>query len=180
MKKLTPLMLLLVLFACDESELFIEPGEEMSVAVVEVPKPTSLDQVFMVVEEQPSYPGGNEAWFKHLSRNLNYPVEAKKNGVEGAVYLSFVVDKTGELRDIQVIKGVGHGCNEEALRVLMASENWNPGKQRGVEVSSRMQLRIVFKLPDGADGPAAISHETTEVIVETIDNLSKDPDKGSR
>lgn len=166
-------MLLLVFFACDKSELFIEPGEEMSVAVVEVPKPTSLDQVFMVVEEQPSYPGGNEAWSKHLSRTLNYPVEAKQNGIEGAVYLSYVVDKTGKLRDMQVLKGIGHGCDEEALRVLMESENWNPGKQRGQVVSSRMQLRIVFKLPDGTDGPSTISHETTEVIVEMKDNLSK-------
>lgn len=163
MKKLTPLVLLLALFACDQSELYIEPGEDQSVAVVEVPDASSLDQVFMIVEKQPSYPGGQEAWMKHLKSTMKYPEDAKQNGIEGAVFISFVVDKTGDLRDMQVIKGIGHGCDEEALRVLMESEKWNPGEQRGELVNARMQFRIVFKLPEGAGGPQVIEVADTEV-----------------
>ena len=172
MKKLTPLLMLLALIAysCDKSELFIEPGEEISEAILEVPTVTDLDQVFMVVEEQPSYPGGMEAWSKHLNSTLKYPEQAKANGIEGAVFLSFVVDKSGELRDMQVVRSIGYGCDEEALRVLMESENWKPGKQRGREVNSRMQVRIVFRLAEGTEGPSTISHETkTPIIIEIPD-----------
>ena len=173
MKKLPLLLLLcLAIYACDRSELFIEPDQEISEAIVEVSEVSSLDEVFMIVEEQPSYPGGMTEWYKHLSKTLKYPEKAKAEGVEGAVFLSFVVDKTGELRDMQLLRGIGHGCDEEALRVLLESDKWNPGKQRGRAVNSRMQLRIVFKLPEGSSGPATLSHETTEVIIETLDNQS--------
>jgi len=173
MKKLTPLILLLVIFACDKSELFIEPGEEMSAAIEEVESVTSLDQVFTIVEQQPSYPGGQSAWIKHLSTTLNYPKEAKQNGKEGTVILGFVVDKSGELRDMEVVKGIGGGCDEEALRVLMESENWIPGKQRGREVSAKMQLRVVFRLSERDKDLSIISHETTPVILEIPDNSTE-------
>ena len=167
MKKLTPLVLLLALFACDQSELYIEPGEDQSVAIIEVPDATSLDQVFNVVEVQPSYPGGQEAWMKYLKTTLKYPQQAKQKGIQGAVFISFVVDKSGELRDMQVIKGVGHGCDEEALRVLMESKKWNPGVQSGQAVSARMQFRIVFKLPEGAEGPASLNVGETETVKQS-------------
>lgn len=150
MKKLAPLMLTMLLCACDKSDLFIEPNEEISEAIQVFEEPvTSIDQVFMIVEKPPSYPGGMQAWQNHLGSTLRYPKEAKMNGIEGAVYLSFIVDKTGELRDMEVVKRVGHGCDEEALRVLMESENWNPGLEKGKAVNTKMQIRIVFRLSEG-------------------------------
>ncbi|WP_420385932.1 energy transducer TonB [Roseivirga sp.] len=170
-KSTTLLLLLLVIAACDKSELYIEPGQEMSVAIQETPDATSIDQVFVVTEEQPEYPGGQQGWFRHLGSNLKYPEQAKAKGTEGAVFLSFVVDKTGELRDLQVVRGIGDGCDEEALRVLMESENWIPAKQRGKEVSARMQVRILFKLSEANAGPSTINHETKPVeIIEVPDN----------
>ncbi|GHE70227.1 MULTISPECIES: energy transducer TonB [Roseivirga] len=166
MKKLLLLALAAFVFSCSDSELFIEPQEDISVAYLEVEKPVSIDQVFTVVDEQPIYPGGIDAWHNHLLTNLTYPEKAKEKGVEGNVYLSFVVDKTGELRDFKVMRGIGAGCDEEALRVLMESEKWVPGKQQGEPVSARMQLRIAFKLSEGDKGPSSISVEEEEEIVE--------------
>lgn len=164
MKKLTALLLLAsVTVACDKSELFIQPDEEISEAIIEVADADGLDEVFMIVQEQPTYPGGMDAWRKHLLTTLKYPEKAKLQGIEGAVFVSFVVDKTGSLRDMQVIRGIGAGCDEEALRVLLESEKWNPGKQRGREVNARMQMRIVFDLdgtPKAPTSPQKISVST--------------------
>lgn len=164
MKKLIIFLVLgATVVACDQSELFIQPDEDVSVAVLETSEASSIDEVFMVVEEQPSYPGGHSAWVKHLSTTLKYPEQAKNQGIEGAVFVSFVVDKTGELKDGQVIRGIGGGCDEEALRVVMESDKWNPGKQRGREVNSRMQMRVVFKLAEGVSSPQSINREIIEI-----------------
>ena len=164
MKQLTTFLLLATaILACDKSDLFIEPNEDMSVALTETSEASSIDQVFMVVEEPPTYPGGNEAWYKHLKTTLKYPEQAKRQGIEGAVFLSFVVDKSGELRDMQVVRGIGAGCDEEALRVLLESEKWNPGKQRGIEVNARLQIRIVFSL----DGTPQMPTSPQKIKVDT-------------
>ncbi len=101
---------------------------------------------FIVVEEQASFPGGNEAWRKYLKKNFKYPKMAKRSGIEGRVFLSFYVDKEGNLSNIEVVRGIGGGCDEEAIRVLKNSPKWNPGRQRGVAVKSPMSLFITFKL----------------------------------
>lgn len=132
-----------------EIDLDVEITEETEVEEIifeEEPEEEEADQVFMIVEEQASFPGGQAAWIKFLNKNLDYPRQAKRMGIEGAVFLSFIVDQAGAISDIQVIRGIGGGCDEEAVRVLKESPKWNPGKQRGRAVKSRMQFRIVFKL----------------------------------
>ncbi len=104
------------------------------------------DRVVIFVEEEASFPGGKEAWVKFLRKNLKYPKKAKKMGISGTVMLSFIVDRQGILSDIEVIREVGGGCDEEAIRVLGLSPTWNPGKQRGRPVKSRMNIRVVFSL----------------------------------
>ncbi|WP_286755445.1 energy transducer TonB [Roseivirga sp. UBA838] len=96
-------------------------------------------------EVQAEYVGGVEGWHKHLQRNLKYPKKAKRNNIEGAVFLSFIVDKNGEVSNVEVLKGIGYGCDEEAIRVVESSK-WLPGLQRGQPVKSRMAFRIVFRL----------------------------------
>ncbi len=108
--------------------------------------PEAIVTEFLVVEEQASFPGGNEAWRKYLKSNFKYPKMAKRSGIEGRVYLSFYVDTEGNLSNIEVVRGIGGGCDEEAIRVLTNSPKWNPGKQRGVAVKSPMSLFITFKL----------------------------------
>jgi len=74
--------------------------------------------------------------------------QAKRLGVQGRVYLSFIVTKEGKLRDIQLVKGIGAGCDQAALKVLETSPNWISGKQRGRNVNSRMHIAVTFKIPE--------------------------------
>lgn len=100
----------------------------------------------VIAEEPANFPGGLEAWAKFLRKNLEYPRIAKRGGIEGKVLLSFVVDSQGKVSDIEVLRGIGGGCDEEAVRVLKLAPKWNPGLQRGHPVKSRMSLYIHFVL----------------------------------
>ena len=113
----------------------IEPDDD---EVVETP--------FLVVEERPSFPGGEQAFYTFISKNMEYPHSAVRRGVEGKVFLQFVVEKDGTLTDIKVIKGIGPACDAEAVRVLRESPQWNPGKQRGQAVRVQMVLPVNFQL----------------------------------
>jgi protein TonB len=106
----------------------------------------TADKVVLFPEEEASFPGGMKAWRNFLVKNLKYPKQAKRMGLSGTVFLSFVVNKEGAMSDIRVTREVGGGCDEEALRVLSLSPKWNPGTQRGRAVKSRMNIRIVFSL----------------------------------
>jgi periplasmic protein TonB len=104
------------------------------------------DEIFDVVENQPTPPGGMEGWNKYLRDNLKYPTQARRMGIEGTVYVAFVVNTDGSIQDVQVLRGIGGGCDEEAARVVTAAPKWEPGKQRGKPVRVRMRLPIRFKL----------------------------------
>ena len=104
------------------------------------------DEPFIVVENMPEFPGGDQALMEFLAKNIKYPRRAKNIGIEGRVYLKFIVDVDGSISDIQVIKGIGAGCDEEAVRVLNMLPKFSPGKQRGMAVKVQMQLPVNFKL----------------------------------
>ena len=104
------------------------------------------EEIFIIVEEQASFPGGPAAWGKFLRKNLKYPRKASRMGIEGKVFLSFIVDKSGIISDIKVTRGIGGGCDEEAIRVLSESPRWSPGRQRGNAVKSKMGFQISFQL----------------------------------
>ncbi len=87
-----------------------------------------------------------EQFYQHIAQNLKYPEEAVEAKVEGKVYVQFIVSKDGSLRDVLAIKGIGNGCDEEAVRVIAMAENWNPGLQRGRPVDVRMVVPITFSL----------------------------------
>ena len=104
------------------------------------------EEIFQFVEQQPEPRGGMTAFYDFVKENLRYPAAAVRGGIQGKVYLQFVVDKQGNIGDIQVLKGIGFGCDEEAIRVLKASPKWSPGKQRGKPVKVRMSVPIHFIL----------------------------------
>jgi periplasmic protein TonB len=118
----------------------------------EIPEETIIkveeekDKEFLVVEQQSEYPGGNKALGEFLSNNLNYPQSAIRSGISGKVFLSFGVDKNGHIYDVQVTKGIGFNCDEEAVRVVKLMPTWSPGRQSGRAVKSRFNLPIVFAL----------------------------------
>ncbi|RED93651.1 energy transducer TonB [Marinoscillum furvescens] len=98
------------------------------------------------LEVQPEFPGGMDAFYAYMANNIRYPSQAKNLGITGRVYVQFVIDKDGSLTEVEVIKGPGAGISEEALRVILGSPKWNPGKQRGRPVKVRMVLPITFDL----------------------------------
>ncbi len=110
------------------------------------PKEEPTDKVHIVVEEQPAPIGGTKAFYEYISKHVKYPAQARRMGIEGKVFVTFVVERDGSLTDITVLKGIGAGCDQEALRVLSGAPKWKPGKQRGIPVKVRMQLPIFFKL----------------------------------
>lgn len=103
-------------------------------------------QIFTVVEEQPSFPGGVSALFKYLAAEVKYPVIAQENGIQGRVVTSFVVDKEGNIKQVKVERGVDPALDAEALRVVKAMPKWIPGKQKGEVVAVRYILPVQFKL----------------------------------
>jgi protein TonB len=102
--------------------------------------------IFTNVEVLPTFPGGLEKFGQFLGRNLRYPPIARENGVQGRVYCTFVVEKDGSLTDIKVTRGIGGGCDEEAVRVLKSSPKWNPGVQNGRNVRVSYTVPIFFQL----------------------------------
>ncbi|MCZ8355925.1 MAG: energy transducer TonB [Cyclobacteriaceae bacterium] len=112
---------------------------------VEIEKEDS-EEIFMVVEESAAPTDGMESFYKLASENLRYPSQARRMNVEGKVFVEFVVAKDGTLTNIKIVKGIGAGCDEEALRIVQLSPKWKAAKQRGKPVKQRIVLPIFFKL----------------------------------
>lgn len=104
------------------------------------------DSTFVNVEQLPEFPGGKQELMKFISANTKYPDAAKKLGIQGNVIVQFVVTKLGKIENIKVVRGVGSGCDEEAIRVLKLSPDWIPGKQGGKPVNVMFTLPFVFRL----------------------------------
>ncbi len=98
------------------------------------------------VQEIPAFPGGISAMMNYLIANIHYPYNAKESNIHGTVYISFVIDKEGSLTDVNVMRGIGGGCDEEALRVVKSMPAWTPGKQNGRSVMVRLILPVQFTL----------------------------------
>lgn len=103
-------------------------------------------EVFEVVEQNPSFPGGMDALTKWLGKNLKYPASAQDNGIQGRVLVQFVVNKDGSIVDPKILRSVDPALDKEALRVVSAMPKWQPGKQRGKTVRVRFTLPVTFRL----------------------------------
>jgi len=123
--------------------------ETTIITVIEVPADQVDDSVFLVVKEMPKYPGGFDKMYAFLGENIKYPADAKKNGVSGTVYITFVVKKDGVPTNFKILRGIGAGCDEEALRVMKLMPKWEPGMHEGEPVNVQYNLPIKFTLaPD--------------------------------
>ncbi|MBL7964097.1 MAG: energy transducer TonB [Flavobacteriales bacterium] len=112
----------------------------------EAPAPEAGQSVFTIVEKMPEFPGGQEALMKYLSSRIEYPEEAMRENIEGAVFISFIVEQDGRISNVKSLRGLGGGLTEEAIRVVKGMPNWLPGKQRGAPVRVQYNLPIRFKL----------------------------------
>jgi TonB family protein len=104
------------------------------------------DTVYQIVEEMPKFPGGEKALMDYVSNNVKYPEEAKNKNIAGRVFVSFVVEKDGSIGEVKVLRGIGGGCDEEAVRVIKGMPKWKPGIQKGKPVRVSYQIPIYFKL----------------------------------
>jgi len=98
------------------------------------------------LEKYPEFDGGMDAWAKFIQRNLRYPATAQEAGVQGKVFVSFVVEKDGSVSGVSVIRGIGSGCDEEAMRVIKKSPRWKPGMQHNNPVRVRYTMPLSFML----------------------------------
>ncbi len=112
----------------------------------EEPEEEKVDEIFTIVEDKPSFPGGDKEMFKFLNKNVDYPSKARRMGITGRVFVQFVVDRDGSVTDVKAIKGIGAGCDEEAVRAIKSMPKWKPGRQRGVPVKVKMTWPVYFKL----------------------------------
>lgn len=107
------------------------------------------EELFVAVEEQPEFVGGMDAFYQYVASEVAYPLLARQQGVQGQVFVQFVVEKDGSLSYVRAVKGVGAGCDREAVRVVQNAPAFRPGKQRGKPVRVRMVMPVTFKLNEG-------------------------------
>ena len=122
--------------------------EVVIAAPVEAPVEEEEEEVvFVVVEKMPEFPGGQQALFKYLSENVNYPVIAQENGIQGRVICQFVVNRDGSIVDVEVVRSGGDpSLDKEAVRVIKSMPKWKPGQQRGKPVRVKYTVPVNFKL----------------------------------
>jgi len=133
----------------DDIEIDVEDDQETEMEEyipVEEDDEEEEAQIFTVVESMPGFPGGEAARIKYLNKNIKYPQMARESGIQGRVFVTFVVEKNGAVTDVRVLRGIGGGCDEEAVRVIKNMPNWNAGKQRGKPVRVQFNMPILFKL----------------------------------
>ena len=127
----------------------VEASEEtkiQEVIVVAEEAKEEVDEIFTIVEEPASPKGGMPAFYKYVGEKVKYPAQARRMGIEGKVFVEFVIGKDGSISEVRAVKGIGAGCDEEAVRIVQSAPSWTPGKQRGKAVKQRMVLPITFKL----------------------------------
>ena len=138
-----------------KKDIVIDADPKPTDPIPDIPRPTIPDEKppeddvpFVIVEENPEYPGGDAARLSFLRSNIKYPQTAREIGIQGTVYLEFIVEKDGSITHVEILRGIGGGCDEEAVRVTKMMPKWKPGKQRGKEVRVSFKMPIKFTLQD--------------------------------
>lgn len=136
----------------EEVEINVEVDQETEIEEY-VPPPVEEEEeevvekeIFTVVEQMPEFPGGQAKMMKYLAENIQYPQMAREVGVQGTVFVTFVVEPNGDITNVKVLRGIGSGCDEEAIRVVKSMPKWNPGKQRNKPVRVQFNLPVRFIL----------------------------------
>lgn len=190
LKYLLIIPLILTLVLTSNAETLLSSAKEMLAEMQQKPADSQPnrpadDEVFMVVEKMPQFPGGTEAMFQFLAKNIKYPVEAQTQGTEGRVIVQFVVDKNGKIRDTNIIRSLSPETDKEAIRVVEAMPDWLPGEQRGEKVSVKYTLPIAFKLSESdkkietGDADLVVvgygGKQTNETVFQVVDKMPEFP-----
>ena len=131
-----------------KDEGIVAPPVEKGTGEVVAPKVDTedYDKVFTKVENPAEFPGGQDAWRRYLERSLQYPEAAQENGIQGVVRVQFIVDKEGNISEVQALNNPGEGLAEEAVRIIKKGPKWKPAEQNGRKVIYRHIQSITFKL----------------------------------
>lgn len=131
-----------------EAEVQTEAAHEQELLAVEIKEEEVEEarEIFMVVEQMPEFPGGEDSLNLFIKRNLTYPMTAVESGIQGRVFVTFIIEADGSVNDVRILRGIGGGCDEEALRVISMMPKWIPGIQRGKPVRVQYNLPIKFTL----------------------------------
>jgi len=117
-----------------------------SATTITISSPDDKGKIFTAVEQFPSFPGGTNAFYKFLAKNIRYPAEAVKNNTQGTVIIGFVVEADGQLTNVKIIKGVSPEIDAEAIRVIQISPKWKPALQNNKPVRVQFRMPISFSL----------------------------------
>lgn len=145
--------LLLIIF-CLTGKAFSQSIQETLPASTDISEPITnsnendTGKVYTFVEELPGYPGGIDSLKQFLNKHLRYPTEAKSEGVQGTVYLSMVIHRNGVVSNVKVLRSLGYGCDEEAIRLVMSFPPFHPARLNGKPVNALYNLPVKFRLPD--------------------------------
>ena len=141
-------LLLTFLFACQRNSDLLEdilsPENSATETISVIPKDDG--PIHQIVDDAPKFPGGEEARMAFLQGNLRYPAEAREKGIQGTVFVTFVVERDGRITNVEVVRGIGGGVDEEAARVVKNMPNWIPGKHEGETVRVQFMMPIRFTL----------------------------------
>lgn len=121
-----------------EIEVYVPPVREEEEVVEQ--------EIFTVVESMPEFPGGAGKMMEFIAKNIKYPAMARESGIQGRVFVNFVVEPNGSVSNVKVLRGIGGGCDEEAIRVVESMPKWTPGRQRGKAVRVSFNLPVRFTL----------------------------------
>jgi TonB family protein len=133
----------------------------------------SKNEVFTSPEDMPEYPGGTQEMYRFINQNVKYPDAAKKSGVEGTVFVKFIVKNDGKVGDVTVVKGIGFGADEEAIRIVKNMPVWKPGKQNGKPVDAYFNMPIRFLLSPNNNSVSlknSLDSETSPLIIAIDEN----------
>lgn len=140
--------IVLAISACGILDKPVESAEaDESTIVKKQQKSSGEDEIFTVVEDSPSFPGGRDSLLKYIKQNIQYPESALENEIEGTVYVTFVVEKDGSLSNEKVLRGINQVCDEEALRLVRDMPAWQPGLHRGEPMRVQYNMPVKFELP---------------------------------
>ena len=143
------ILALVISISISEKVIAQEVDKEKTIQVSGSENIVQEDSIYKVLDPMPGFPGGEDARIKFLVKNMKYPEKARKEGIHGRVFVSFVIEKNGETSNIKLLRGIGGGCDEEAMRVVSIMPRWEPGLHEGKPVRVQFNMPFSFKLDNG-------------------------------
>jgi TonB family protein len=142
-------------------------------------KDPDADKIFTVVDHMPQFPGGEAALLDYIRTHINYPAEARNKGIEGNVYVSFILDTMGKPFDVKLLRGLEPSLDEEAIRLIKNMPNWSPGSQNGHKVKMQYNQQVKFSLSDYAptDFESGMDFYNKEKYKKAISSFTKSIEK---